>query len=395
MSSVYKTADRGWYCVFVQPSGNRRSIYLGKITKKAADNVQKHIDRLIALNHVGQPPDASIQDWLSLCEPAFRLKLREAGLIARWEGPKDPPTIGALWDSYLEKRIDLAPSSRKGFSTAKLHVKKFFDDRRICDITVGDAKQFALEMEHKHSSAHAKKIVERTKQILQDAVDCRILKENPFAQVAIRAKLNKSRSHYLQEADALQILEKFATAQGRAIFVLARFAGLRIPHEPLSLKWQHVDFEKHRITIPGATKTGTRIVPMVPIVYRHMLDLAELRGSSEWVFASGRASAGTTFRRWLESAILLSGREAWPKLWHNLRASCRTDWEEKFSSHVCDAWLGHSLRVAKDHYLQVTDEHWKKAIEAEKLKKPRENTKHAARGKDAAPDAAQKRIGRG
>lgn len=389
MSSVYKTPDRGWYCVFVQPSGNRRSIYLGKITKKAAENVQKHIDRLLALNHVGQPPDASIQDWLSLCEPTFRLKLRDSGLIARWEGPTDPPTIGSLWDSYLQKRIDLASSTLKGFATTKTHVMHFFGDRKICDITVGDAKQFALEMEHKHSSAHAKKIVERLKQVLQNAVDCRLLKENPFQLVTVRSKIDKTRGHYLPEVDAKAILEQFATAQGRALFVLARFAGMRVPHEPLSLKWHHVDFAKHRITIPAKTKTGTRIVPMVPIVYRHLLDLSELRTSSDWVFHAGRASAATTFRKWLESAIVLAGKSQWPKLWHNLRASCRTDWEERFSSHVCDAWLGHSLRVAKDHYLQVTDEHWSKAIETDTNQIPREKGKHAARVEDAAHDAAQ------
>lgn len=389
MSSVYKTSDRGWYCVFVQPSGNRRSIYLGKITKKAAENVQKHIDRLLALNHVGQPPDSSIEEWLALCEPAFRLKLRESGLIARWSVPTDPPAIGSLWDTYLANRIDLAPSTLKGFKTAKIHVVAFFQDRRICDISVGDAKQFALEMEHKHSSAHAKKIVERLKQVLQNAVDFRLIKENPFDQVAIRSKLDKTRSHYLAEADATEILENFSTAQGRAIFVLARFAGLRIPHEPLSLKWHNIDFTKHRISIPAGTKTGARIVPMVPIVYRHLIDLAELRDRSEWVFSTGRASAATTWRKWLESAIVLSNKTQWPKLWHNLRASCRTDWEEQFSSHVCDAWLGHSLRVAKDHYLQVTDDHWKKAIELETPKKPREKPKDAARIKHAAPDAAQ------
>jgi len=106
-----------------------------------------------------------------------------------------------------------------------------------------------------------------------------------------------------------------------------------------------------------------------------MLNLAEAASESPWVFPTGRCSAGTTYRRWLESAILLAGLKQWPKLWHNLRASCRTDLEEQFASHVCDAWLGHSTRVAKDHYLMVTDEHWTKATGQGAAKKKTTKTK--------------------
>lgn len=53
--------------------------------------------------------------------------------------------------------------------------------------------------------------------------------------------------------------------------------------------------------------------------------------------------------------------EPWPKLWVNLRASCRTDVEEEFPTHVCNAWLGHSKAVADKHYLRVKPEYIAKA----------------------------------
>ena len=52
----------------------------------------------------------------------------------------------------------------------------------------------------------------------------------------------------------------------------------------------------------------------------------------------------------------------WPKGFVNLRASCRTDLEERFAPHVCDAWLGHSSKIAAKHYLQVTPDHWAAAL---------------------------------
>ena len=33
-------------------------------------------------------------------------------------------------------------------------------------------------------------------------------------------------------------------------------------------------------------------------------------------------------------------------------------------SHVIDAWLGHSTKVAERHYLLVTDDHWQRAVDS-------------------------------
>ncbi len=375
MGSIYKHKHRGWYCCVVTPSGRRVQMYLGKVTKAGAETVRRNIERLQASNTVGIEPDPQIQAWISLCKPSFRDKMKAAGLLSNWRPPQEAPKLSVVWDAYVSKRADFSESSKKGFRTARKHAIEHLGDRLISEITVSDAKHFALKMESTFASATAKKIVERAKQILQDAVDSRMLTHNPFAAVTIRARLDKTRGHHVSVEDAKLILDKLGSLQAKAAFVLARFAGLRIPHEISSLTWKHVDFEKHRITIPKDTKTGLRVVPMVPIVYKHMLNLAEAASESPWVFPTGRCSAGTTYRRWLESAILLAGLKQWPKLWHNLRASCRTDLEEQFASHVCDAWLGHSTRVAKDHYLMVTDEHWTKATGQGAAKKKTTKTK--------------------
>ena len=41
----------------------------------------------------------------------------------------------------------------------------------------------------------------------------------------------------------------------------------------------------------------------------------------------------------------------------NLRASCATDWVERCPSHVVAKWLGHSPKVAAEHYLMSRDHH--------------------------------------
>lgn len=57
-----------------------------------------------------------------------------------------------------------------------------------------------------------------------------------------------------------------------------------------------------------------------------------------------------------------AGLRPWPKPWQNLRSSRATELADKFPSHVCAAWLGHTEAVADEFYRQVTDDHFARAI---------------------------------
>ena len=53
-----------------------------------------------------------------------------------------------------------------------------------------------------------------------------------------------------------------------------------------------------------------------------------------------------------------AGLTPWEKTFQNLRASRRTELEERFPNHVINAWMGQSAKVAEKSYLQVTPSHW-------------------------------------
>ncbi len=66
------------------------------------------------------------------------------------------------------------------------------------------------------------------------------------------------------------------------------------------------------------------------------------------------SNLGTQMNRIIE----LAGIASWPKTFQNLRATRRTELQERYQDHVVNAWLGHSSKTAEKHYLQVTDDHW-------------------------------------
>ena len=54
--------------------------------------------------------------------------------------------------------------------------------------------------------------------------------------------------------------------------------------------------------------------------------------------------------------------QRWPKLFQNLRNTRETELAGDFSKHVVCQWIGNSHPIAAKHYLQVTDDHFSKAV---------------------------------
>ena len=70
----------------------------------------------------------------------------------------------------------------------------------------------------------------------------------------------------------------------------------------------------------------------------------------------------TNLRTTLQKIIKRAGLLPWPKLYHNLRSTRETELMESFPAHVVCGWIGNSEAVARKHYLQVTDDHFDRAI---------------------------------
>src|SRR5262249_45322186 len=73
---------------------------------------------------------------------------------------------------------------------------------------------------------------------------------------------------------------------------------------------------------------------------------------------------GANLRTELMRIIRRAGLVPWPRLFQNLRASRETELSERFPLKVVTDWLGNSPRVAHDHYLSTTEEHFRRAAES-------------------------------
>jgi len=83
------------------------------------------------------------------------------------------------------------------------------------------------------------------------------------------------------------------------------------------------------------------------------LYLPAAHGPRGWVNCNLR----TTF----EKIVRRAGLEPWPRLFHALRASCETDLAREYPITTACRWIGNTVAVASRHYVQVTEEDFRRA----------------------------------
>lgn len=359
MASISTHVRGGKYVNQQTMDGKRARIYLGRVPKKFAEEFARRVEELDRANRFNLLASDAVE-WALRIDKRFREKLEHHGFLR--VGRRVGVRLSQWIDEVIAKHTGEG-STKKGLRTARNNWVRLLGDPLLTEITRGKVKDAIAQLAVGCSSSHANRVCERGKMFLEAAVDHQLIAENPFCDVRFPKRIvNKERQSYVTRETFLQVVEKARHSEAQLLFLMARFGGLRIPSEPIALTWDLVDFEKMRFSIPQGTKTGFRVVPIFPefeAELRQRFDQAA--EGSKHLFTSCRRSAGTQWREWLEAAIRLAAVPQWPKIWHNLRASCRTDLEERFPAHVCDAWLGHTAKVARDHYLMVTPDHWESA----------------------------------
>ena len=83
---------------------------------------------------------------------------------------------------------------------------------------------------------------------------------------------------------------------------------------------------------------------------------------TEYVITKYRKS-NVNLRTQFQKIIKRAGLKPWPKLFQNLRSTRETELMESWPEHVVCKWIGNTKAVAMESYLQVTNEHFKKAAQ--------------------------------
>jgi len=372
---------------FIDGAGERRAIRLGKVPLKVAETVLRRVEQLVAHAISGTAHDADLAAWLAAVPSMLYKRLVRVGLAAPRAEDEAAPivTLATLCQSFKD-RAAVKPGTAAAYAQTLDSLLAFYGpDRPLDAITAASAdewrkaiatapkgegkrKKKRMAADGRLAPATVAKRVHVAKQVFAKAIAWGWLEGNPFAALRAGSQANPARSHYvaLEALDA--VLDACTGLEWRLVFALPRLAGLRCPSEVGGIKWADVDWQHGRLTVrsPKTEHHGgghaVRLVPIVPRLREILADAFEAAAPGEQFVVPMAARPGANLRTTAEKVIERAGVDAWPRLFQNLRASCETDWVQRYPAHVCAKWLGHSPTIAAQHYLQVRDAHFQDAI---------------------------------
>ena len=366
---------------FVDTDGKRRTIRLGKMSKRQAETIKLRVEDLIAAKLSGGAPPDDTARWVAAIADNLAEKLAYHGLIEPRAG-KSVLQLGEHLASYFAARTDVKPGTRTNWRHTERCLIKFFGaDRVLGTITIGDAKDFerwlgtAAARNHRYADTAAdlglapntvRKRISNTKQFFEDAVERELIDRNPFVSLKGAVGSNRKRDFFVTREMTEKVLDACPDSQWRLLFALSRYAGLRCPSETLELEWNDIDWANSRMLV-RSSKTehhadkGTRVVPLFPEIRPHLDQVwDEAEKGAQFVITRYR-NVNANLRTQLQRIIRKAGLEVWPKLFANLRSSRATELAAEHPGHVAAAWLGHSTLIANKHYWQVTEADFERA----------------------------------
>ncbi len=392
MASLNRLKARGeggkptWRIQFYDGRGVRRTIYLGSLPKKAAETWLHRVEQLNACLVAGVALDTDLAAWVGALPDVSHEKLVQVGLVeTRAETEETVVTLSRLTTTFIE-RSSGKPATIKGFQQTLDSLLAFFGaESPVRSITAegadawrvwvvkdrdgsGRRKKKRTTDDNRLSPPTVAKRVSVAKQVFRSAVRWGWIEKSPFDALKPGSQANPSRAFYVPLETIVEVLDACPGLEWRLVVGLARFAALRCPTEVGALTWADVNWAKGRLTV-RATKTehhgadhAVRIVPICPELRDLLAEAFAVAdpGATTIVPMAARAQVnlGTQMKRIIQKA----GHTVWPRVFQNLRASCATDWVERYPSHVVAKWLGHSPKVAAQHYLMSKDRHFEDVV---------------------------------
>ena len=367
MASISREANGSKTIQFVD-GDRRRSIRLGKVSKKAAVTICCHVEHLRASKVSGQPIPQETAVWLGKVSPAIHSRLERVGLV-RPRQEQQAVCLRPMLQGYLDSHSNLKPNTRRNYLTTKRLLEEHFGpDRVVASVHTGHARDYRQWLVGKYAPATTAREIKRARQFFEYARECRLISENPFAKIKAGSQRNTSRKHFVDRGTITKVLEACPDLEWRLIVVLARYGGLRIPSELVGLTWADIDWEGNRFRVKVPKKEhldghGERVIPIFPEIRPYLEQAFDEAPEGSGRVAPRARLGNMNLRVGLQRILRRASVSPWPKLFQNLRASRETELMRTHPAHVVYAWLGNSREVAQDHYLMVTDEDFARAAE--------------------------------
>ena len=369
--------DRGaWLIQFFDQNKKRRPIHLGKkFNEKTAQALKDVVEKIVYSRDNSTNLDKKTLAWIQEAPVEIQDKLAAVGLITKPEAH----TAKELWDEFMRTKTDIKDSTMETYDRSRNRFFAFFKgEEQIADLIPARMRQWKEFLKTDIPQGRSEIVgfkestvagtLTKAKAVFNWAVRSGWLTASPLDGIGRGSFINRENDYFVTMEDYQRLLDACPCADWRAILALSRVGGLRAPSEILRLKWSDINWEMDRFYVTSSKterhkgKEG-RVVPLFPDLRSELEELFFLPSSegAEYVvnrYRNPGQNLGTQFAR-IEQ---MAGLEKIPKPFNNMRASRSTEVYAEFGAFLESKWIGHSHKIARDHYLQVREEDFLRAV---------------------------------
>ncbi|MEN0109113.1 MAG: site-specific integrase [Planctomycetota bacterium] len=403
MASLVRPKNKGASVQWYDRGGSRRTLYLGDVPKRWAEEFRRHVETLVEHAEFGTPLDRKATAWLAELDPKWRNKLAAKGLAEATQ----VRTLADLVADYRRRgeENEAAASTLEKIDGAGENLFAFFGrDRGIHSITPADASDFARWLpkngrrDKRDKPLAASSVGRQLRSVsafFSRAQKRHLINANPFEGLAI-GEPDSDAQQYVPWAVVAEVLTHCEPALATSV-ALARLGGLRHQSETQGLRIEWVNLEAGRMLVESQKNRRYqnkrwREVPIDPLLAPYLRDAIEIAPpGATHVCHQVRGITNAAWRGRLERACKRAAIVPWASLWHSLRGSRATDLiDAGHPEHVVCYWQNTGPRELRKHYLRPTAEHYALAAGLEKPAQRQAEPKlgdHAARGFVAARGA--------
>jgi hypothetical protein len=229
MASISDDGNGRKRILFIDGSGDRKAIRLGKISVRMAEKIKIMVEALNAARTANCSPDRETAAWVADLGDDLHTKLAAVGLTT----PRRMARLGEFLDAFIDnRRSTAAPNTIKNLEQAKRRLVEFFGpDRDMRIITLTDADEWASALAKNYAPATAGRTIKRARQFFKMAIRDKIVMENPFIELRASGQANKERQHHIDADIIARVIDAAPDHEWRLIIALSRFGGLRCPSE--------------------------------------------------------------------------------------------------------------------------------------------------------------------
>lgn len=357
---AHKKYDKvtGKFLICFSIDGKRKRFRTGLTNAKLVDKWVDVVETVLECQKSGQVLPSSTLAFLEEA-PTLKEKLRQQNLVKS----VGKATVQDFFADFI-RDLNCGETRKTRLRLTARRLAEDYDCRKyLDDVTKGDMTRVLKKWRDNLAVTTADKEMKNVRQMLEEACNLGLCPTNPAKHLKLGAQKSKARNEYISEKDADTFLASRAPLDVKVIFALARYGGCRITSEVhrKALLWSHVDFKKKRLHLTASKKKGeARVIPLFPKLEKVLAEWREVTKSGPVLpeVYKGK-NVGKRVGDWWERV----GLKPYKKTFQNLRRSFQTDLARRFPIHVATEWAGNSEKIAMQHYLQATEEDFKKALE--------------------------------